>query len=143
MKYGFKFIGQNTKEYSGRFWTTTGHDLDYIFEADGLAYGCEIKNRFEYITREELRIKIRLCHYLGITPLFIVRWAPKSYINEVAASGRGFTLLFETHMYPPGQEDLIAEIRSEFEGLPVDCPKDIPGSILNRFFAWHKRQTTE
>jgi hypothetical protein len=141
MRGGFKLVEENTKEYNGRVWTETAHDLDYVFEADGLAYGCEIKNRFEYIPHVELQIKVKICRHLGIIPLFIVRWAPKSYIEEVARSGEGFTLVFQTHIYPQGLEDLITEIKNEFEGLPVDCPKDIPGSILNRFLAWHRKHS--
>lgn len=71
-----------------------------------------------------------------------MRAAPKSYINEVSQSGGGFTLVFQTHIYPLGQEDLVAEIKEEFEGLPVDCPKDIPNSIINRFLKWHRKQTS-
>lgn len=73
---GFRQAAANTNEYRGRTWTETGHNLDFIFERDDIAYGCEIKNRFEYIDRSEMRLKLRMCKHLGLTPLFIVRSAP-------------------------------------------------------------------
>ena len=73
MNKKFNLLAEGAREWNGRQWTETGHDLDYIFERDGLTYGCEIKNRFEYIGREEMDTKVEMCRFLDIIPLFIVR----------------------------------------------------------------------
>jgi len=137
---GFNFIAENAREYQGQRWEESSNDLDYIFERDGRVYGCEIKNRFGYMQRTEIALKMRICRHLGVTPLFIVRMAPRSYVEEVRTAGPGFTLIFQTHIYAEGHRDLVENIKKEFKGLPVDSPKDLPGSIINRFLKWHQRQ---
>lgn len=137
---GCKFIAKDATEYNGRKWEKSDHNLDYIFELDSRPYGCEIKNRFEYISRKEMETKSELCRFLGLTPLFIVRESPKNYINQIHKDYDGFTLIFRTRIYSPGYEELVREIRDEFHGLPVDCPFDIPGSIVNRFLKWHRNR---
>lgn len=136
---GFIPKGQNVKRYEGKEWTRTGHDLDFILERDGKVYGCEVKNTFDYIDREELGIKLEICEYLGLIPLFIMRFAPKSYIHDLINKKGGFALLFETQIYPFGQEALVKEIK-EVLGLPVDCPASIPSGIIDRFEKWHKKR---
>ena len=46
--------GRNTRTYEGRTWTDTAHDLDFIFERDGAAYGVEVKNTLGYMEHKEL-----------------------------------------------------------------------------------------
>lgn len=137
---GFRLVGENTRRYRDQTWPTSAHDLDFIFERDGLAYGCEIKNRFEYIDRQEMRTKLAMCQHLGIIPLFIMRAAPKSYIHEIWTTTGGFTKVFQTHIFPFGAESLVSDIRHEFPGLPVDCPRDLPNTILDRFVEVHRRR---
>lgn len=136
MMKGFTFVAENARAYGGQEWTETGHDLDFIFARDGIAYGCEIKNRFEYIERDELEIKMAMCHTLGLRPLFIVRAAPGSYIHTVQLAP-GFTKVFVSHIYPFGYMDLVKAIKAEFDGMPVDSPRDLPATILDSFVAWH------
>jgi hypothetical protein len=140
MMNGFRFIAENAREYQGQSLTSddSSSDLDYIFERDGHVYGCEIKNRFGYISRSLLTSKMRICRQLGVTPLFILRMAPKNYIETVRNPGPGFTLIFQTHIYTQGHRQLVEDIKREFQGLPVDCPRDLPGSIINRFLRWHR-----
>jgi len=136
---GFRHVARNANHFQDKKWEATGHDLDFIFERDEIFYGCEIKNRFEYITREEMRLKIRLCKFLGLRPLFILRSAPKNYIYEIRNSG-GFTKIFDWHIYPYGMENLTESIRSEFPGLPAYCVNDLPDTIMRRFVQWHSAQ---
>src|SRR5262250_616192 len=96
---GFRALGRKVRSYGGKNWTATGHDLDCVFERDGIEYGAEIKNTLPYIPRNELRVKLVMCKVLGLRPLFIVRMAPKTYINEVRLEG-GFTLVFQYQLYP-------------------------------------------
>lgn len=135
---GFKQVATNTNEYGGSTWTETGHNLDFIFERDDIVYGCEIKNRFEYIDRPEMRLKLRMCKHLGLTPLFIMRSAPKSYIYEIQQNA-GFAKIYDWHIYPYGFEKLTKEIRTEFRDMPAYCVDELPDTILHAFLRWHER----
>lgn len=140
MQKGFTQVAQDTRSYEGRTWTETNHDLDFIFTRDGVPYGCEIKNRFEYIDQHEKDIKIRMCKELGLRPLFIMRAAPKSYIQEIIEAG-GFAMIFQAHIYAVGFGPLVRDIRREFPGMEVAETKAIPETILNRFLKWHERKS--
>jgi hypothetical protein len=133
---GFMPAGPKINEYKGRRWTKTDHDLDFVFQRDGIEYGCEIKNTLGYIDKEELDIKIEMCDFLNIKPLFIMRYAPKPYIKLIYENG-GFALLFETQIYELGQVELVEKIK-EVTGMPVICTKSIPDGIIDRFEKWHK-----
>ena len=105
---------------------------------DDGGYGVEIKNTQNYISHEELRIKIRLCRHLGIRPLFIMRFAPKSYIEEVRRLG-GFTLLFEDQMYPLSHIKLMRDVRTAL-GLKVQAPRDFKDGDIQRLLNWHDKK---
>ncbi len=135
----FVCVGQDVVEYHGKRWPESGHDLDFVVERDGRAYGTEVKNALDYIDREELRTKIGMCQFFGITPLFIVRAMPKSYVNDYILPARGFALVFGTLMYPFGFTELVREMRDVL-GLPVDCPRAVPAGVVERFLRWHGQQ---
>lgn len=137
-RQGFRAEGVNTHTWNGRTWNETNHNLDRIVTRDGYAYGVEIKNTQNYISREELQTKVRLCKYLQITPLFIMRFAPKSYIHHVIQN-RGFVLLFEEQMYPLGQSALLGEVRSRL-GLKVASPRDVKEGDMQRLLNWHQKR---
>jgi hypothetical protein len=61
---------KKVKKYNDKKWKKTGHDLDFVFMRDGVTYGCEIKNTLGYIDKEELEVKLEMCAYFGIKPLF-------------------------------------------------------------------------
>jgi hypothetical protein len=113
-------------------------NLDRIFERDGIAYGAEIKNTLMYIPPDELAVKLDMCDFLGLTPLFIVRMAPKSYIEQVRRRG-GYTMIFEWQQYPFGAGAFAARVRAEL-GLPVDCRARIEDGTIQRFLRWHAEQ---
>lgn len=48
-RYQFVRLARNVNEYDGKKWEKTGHNLDFIFERDGIAYGLEIKNTLGYM----------------------------------------------------------------------------------------------
>lgn len=135
---GFRAEAQNTNSWNGKTWITTNHNLDRIYTRDGLAYGAEIKNTQNYISRAELQTKIKLAKFLGVIPLFIMRFAPKSYIYEVIQEG-GFVLLFEEQMYPLGHSALLREVR-QLLGLKVASPKDVKDGDIQRLLKWHHRR---
>ena len=135
---GFSPMGKKVKAYKGVTWEKSGHDLDFVFEKDGVAYGCEIKNTLGYIDKEELLIKLEMCGHLGVKPLFIMRWSPKVY-NKMIVDKGGFALIFGSQVYELSLAKLVKELKSEL-GLPVDCPTAIPEGIIERFAGWHERK---
>lgn len=135
---GFLPTGQDVRSYAGREWTKTSHDLDRLYERDGVVYGAEIKNALGYIDREELAIKLEMCRVLDVRPLFIMRMAAKSYVEEIRRAG-GFALLFGWQLYPFGHEDLAKRVRAGLQ-LPVDSPRAIADGTVKRFLDWHVRQ---
>jgi hypothetical protein len=74
------------------------------------------RNTLKYSPSVERETKQAMCVHLGLKPLFIVRWLPKSHINEVVTAG-GFAILFEQQLYPIGQEKLAGKSRKGW-GFP-------------------------
>jgi hypothetical protein len=132
---GFVPVGRETQRNGDLVWTSTGHDLDRIFERDGVRYGTEIKNTLDYIDREQLIVKLAMCEHLHLRPLFVVRFAPKTYVERVRQAG-GFTLVLKYQLYPFGQEAFAREVRERL-GLPVDCPRALYAATVQRLLRWH------
>lgn len=132
---GFLPTARNVKAYGGKEWTANDKNLDRVYERDGIAYGAEVKNTLKYIPREELTVKTKICGHLGLRPLFIVRAAAKSYIQEVRLLG-GFTLVFKYQLYPFGQKPFADHVRQTLR-LPVDSPARIADATVQRFLKWH------
>lgn len=135
---GFIALGKNTNKFEGKEWKDSKHDLDFVVGRDGHVYGCEIKNKWSYIAKTELLIKLEICKYLGIKPLFIMRNSPQSYNWEIYKNG-GYAMIFVAQIYPFGQEKLVEKIKDVL-GLPADCPKAIPSGIIDRFILWHQKR---
>jgi hypothetical protein len=136
-RFGFHANSGKRGSYGGKTWTETGHDLDRVFERDGIAYGAEIKNTLKYVPSEEFAAKLKMCKFLGLRPLFIVRFAPKSYNYKVWEQG-GFSLIFKYQLYPLGQKALADEVKRILR-LPVDCPTRIHDGTVQRLLKWHQR----
>lgn len=136
-KQGFIPTSEKVREYKGKAWTETGHDLDRVYGRDGIVYGCEIKNTLPYIPKEELQVKLNMCKTLEIIPLFIMRMAPKTYNWEIIKAG-GFSLIFKYQLYPFGFTDLVREVRNELR-LSVDCPKAIEIGTIERLKKFHDK----
>jgi hypothetical protein len=117
----FVMRGREVRAFGGREWTETEHDLDFIFERDGLAYGVEVKNTLGYMDQRELRTKMRLSHAIGVRPVFVARMLPRNWILEVRDSG-GFALILKYQLYPWAHRDLANRVREALE-LPVDAPR--------------------
>jgi hypothetical protein len=95
---GFMPVAIKVKECNDKKWIKTNHDLDFVFKRDGIEYGCEIKNTLGYIEKEELDIKIEMCNFFQVKPLFIMRYSPKTY-NKLIYDNGGFALLFVSQIY--------------------------------------------
>lgn len=119
-RVGFQPLAINVRAWEGRTWLATNHDLDRVFMRDGIFYSAEIKNRLSYIPQAEFVAKLQMCEALGLTPLFIARMMPKTYIEEVRRAG-GFSLIMKYQFYPISHRALANQVKAEL-GLPVDCP---------------------
>jgi hypothetical protein len=134
---GFRILGRNVRAVDGRAWTETGHNLDRLItrEADGVRYGVEIKNTLPYIDLDELEIKLRMCAYFGVRPMFIARAMPRNYIYRVQQEG-GFSLILGDQFYPLLAADLARRVRQRLT-LPVAAVRQLSDTALARFFKWH------
>lgn len=137
-RFGFSQGGRNVRQYGGRRWTKTEHNLDFIFTRDGRAYGIEVKNTLPYIHDRELAAKLDMCDALGLFPVFVVRQMPRIWIQDIANRG-GFTLLLKYHLYPLSHKTLANEVRTRL-GLPVDAPRALYDGTMQRFVRWHERK---
>jgi hypothetical protein len=135
-KREFVLKGRNTNEYGGRKWTATDHDFDFVFERDGVPYGAEVKNTLSYMDHDELEMKIKICAFLKVRPLFVVRMLPKPWIKEVVDAG-GFALIMKYQLYPWSHKDLAKRVNATF-GLPVDAPRALYEGTVERFVRWHE-----
>lgn len=133
----FVMRGRNTRDHGGRSWTASGHNLDFIFEKEGNAYGVEVKNTLGYMDYEEFKTKIRMCEFLGIRPVFAARMLPKAWIHEVISNG-GYALIMKYQLYPWTHKELANRVAREL-GLPVDAPKSLKDGTMQRFLKWHEK----
>lgn len=139
LKRNFKFQGENINKYKGKEWTETEHNLDFIIEKDNIVYGCEVKNKFEYIDGDELDIKVDICEELEIKPLIVMRDSPKSYNYERIIQRGGFALLYKYKIFPLDQKKLVKKIK-KYLNLPVVCYRAIPQGDIERFIKWHEKR---
>lgn len=134
----FKLIARNANEYLGKKWTASSHDVDFVYEKDGFAYGVEVKNSLAYMREEELNLKMQLCEVVGVTPMFVVRYMPKTWFHRVQQAG-GYVLMLKYQMYPLSHVELARAVREEL-GLPIQAPAALWESTVQRFTAWHDRR---
>ena len=126
-KLGLERVARDTKSYQGRTWTETNHDLDFIFEGNCEAFGVEVKNTFDYMPDDELDIKLNMCAYLGIRPLFFVRNRKYSQWKR-ANDYNGLIFMFQSKVFPPGQDQIVKSIWEEMR-LPVAIWRDWPDGV--------------
>ena len=131
----FVMRGRNTREFEGRAWEASDHNLDFIFERDGSAYGVEVKNTLSYMDYQEFKTKVELCSCLAVRPVLAVRMLPKTWIHELNLAG-GFALILKYQMYPWGHRDLAKRVAGELR-LPVDSPRALSDGTMQRFLNWH------
>jgi hypothetical protein len=133
----FVMRGRNTREYEGTSWIGSGHNLDFIFERDGEAYGVEVKNTLGYMDYEEFRMKIGLCQFLGIRPVFACRMLPRTWTTELISAG-GYGMIMKYQLYPWTHKELAKRVAGELD-LPVDAPKALYEGTMHRFLEWHRK----
>lgn len=133
----FVMRGRNTRKFGSKVWQETDHNLDFIFEKDGQGYGVEVKNTLGYMQYEEFQVKLRMCQFLGIRPIFAVRMLPKTWIFELAASG-GYAMILKYQLYPWAHKSLARRVADEL-GLPVDAPRSLYEATTDRLLKWHRK----
>jgi hypothetical protein len=126
----FVMRGRNVRQSGQRVWTETEHNLDFIFERDGKSYGVEVKNTLPYMKYDEFQLKLRMCHFLGLNPIFAVRMMPKTWIFELSTAG-GYAMISKYQLYPWTHKALARRVAVEL-GLPVDAPRAIFETTTNR-----------
>ena len=133
----FQFVhqGENTREFNGKAWEKSEHDLDFIFERDSIGYGIEVKNTLNYMDYKEFKIKVNLCKHLGIRPVFAVRMIPKTWIKELIDAG-GYAMILKYQLYPLSHQELAKKMVRELN-LPVDTPRSIQQGTMDKFLHWH------
>lgn len=131
----FRLLARNASEHAAARWTESSHDVDFIYEKDSLAYGVEVKNSLAYMREDELNLKMRLCQTIDVTPLFVVRFMPKSWFHRVQQAG-GYVLMLKYQLYPLSHVELARAVREEL-GLPVQAPTALWDSTIRRFTDWH------
>ncbi len=133
----FVMTGHNTRKYGNLEWEETQHNLDFIFDRDGAAYGLEVKNTLSYMDEKEFDVKIRLCEHLGIRPVFAVRMLPKTWMKKLIDRG-GYGMILKYQLYPWTHVELARRVAREL-GLPVDAPRALADGTMDRFLKWHAK----
>jgi hypothetical protein len=114
--------------YNDITWTNTNHDLDFVFEKEGIAYGIEVKNTLGYMDVKEFVTKIRVSLHLGLKPVFAVRSLPRTWAEALIQAG-GYAMIMQYQFYPWNHMQLASEIREKLL-LPVDTPRRIEDGTM-------------
>ena len=102
-----RFEGRNTNEYQGKKWTSTDHNLDFIASKDGIAYGIEVKNTFDYIDDKDSTSRCFRCVLtLGIIPVCIFRFARYDYLTKIKQVG-GQIFMYRSKLFPLWAQEQI------------------------------------
>ena len=107
--------------------------------------GVEIKNTLAVISIKDIREKIEICNFLGLTPVFAGRWLGP-HIHHLEASN-GFAWIFNSQLYPLGYKRLVQDISKSLslysrktnsieKYFPVTVSGDLPQDSVRQFEAW-------
>jgi len=140
-KNQFKIIGRNINTFRGKAWSKSDKNLDFIIEKDGISYGVEIKNRFDYMQQDEFEEKVEMCQFLGLLPVFPIRCPSELHYAQMKDCG-GLALKFKTRIFPPGFQGLVTDIWNNFR-LPVNIWEEILPSIETVFLNYHHNNIRE
>jgi len=130
----FVLMAEEANQYKGVKWEETKHDLDLIFERDGIGYGIEVKNTLGYLDVDEFILKTQMALKIGVKPIFAVRALPKTWVWALIQAG-GYAMIMTYQFYPWTHKEIADRIRSTL-GLPVDTPKRIEQGTMDRFEKW-------
>ena len=134
-KHQFNILERHTNAFEGKTWTKSSRNLDFIIQKDGINYGVEVKNRFDYMEQDEFEEKLELCQYLGLLPMFPIR-CPSDQQYAQMQTCNGLALKFKTRIFPPGFQNLVTDIWNNFR-LPVNIWEEIKTPVENIFLNYH------
>jgi hypothetical protein len=134
-KNNFQIVGRDTNIFRGKMWTRSDKNLDFIIEKDGISYGVEVKNTFDYMPPDEFGEKVDMCQFLGLLPVFPLRCpSPQQY--ALMGQVDGLALEFKARIFPPGNQKLVTQVWNHFR-LPVAIWANILPSIEKIFLNFH------
>jgi hypothetical protein len=140
-KYQFNIIGRHTNSIKNKIWTESDRNLDFIIQKEGISYGVEVKNRFDYMEQNEFEEKLEICQYLGLLPMFPIR-CPSDQQYAQMQMCNGLALKFKTRIFPPGFQNLVTDIWNNFR-LPVNIWEEIKTPIVNIFLHYHYKNVNQ
>ncbi len=140
-KNQFKIVDINTNKFRNKTWRKSDKNLDFIIEKDGINYGVEIKNTFDYMPQDEFAEKLNMCQFLKLVPVFPLR-SPSPQQYPLMKDINGLALKFKTRIFPPGNQKLVTEIWNHFR-LPVRIWAEIPLRVETVFLNYHHRYLTQ
>jgi hypothetical protein len=91
--------------------------------------------------KDEFGVKLDMCKFLGLVPLWILRNAPAVQFEQIKPYN-GFILKFKAQMYPPGQEPLVRDMWEKMR-LPASVWKEVPEKSANIFLRQHERRISK
>ncbi len=140
-KQGFTIVGVHTNKYKNKKYSKSNNNLDFIAEhrSGRLTIGVEVKNTISMVDKKEVDIKVQMCDFLGITPVFATRWL-EPYTKLIDDKG-GFSWTFKTQLYPPYVNALTKTLSKRLH-LPVNVETKLPPESVQLFHNWVKKQTT-
>ncbi|MCI3950715.1 MAG: putative metal-dependent hydrolase [Burkholderiales bacterium] len=133
----FVMRGRNASVYGTRVWESTAHDFDFIFERDSVSYGVEVKNTLGYMAYDEWKVKMQICAFLRIKPVFAARMLPKSWINEIIQGG-GYAMILKYQLYPIAHRELAPFVSLSHRRITLTVR---PGSSRSKRAALQRMKT--
>jgi hypothetical protein len=143
----FNIISKNSNEFDGQRWKRSASNLDIIatHKVKNLKIGVEIKNTLDVISIKDIREKIEICNFLGLTPVFAVRWLGP-HIHQLEGN-KGFAWIFKSQLYPLGYKRLVHDISESLslysrktnsieKHFPVTVSGDLPQDSVRQFEDW-------
>jgi hypothetical protein len=130
-------VERHANSYRGKEWPDSKHNSDFIFEKDSVAYGVEVKNQLRSPDYEEMKRTMKMCEFHGVRPVFVVRMMPKNWVYEVRQAG-GFVLILKYQLYRLSHRPIAKRVPGEL-GLPLDSPRELKDSTMERFLKWHRK----
>lgn len=112
---------QGVSEYKGRK-ATTGHNIEFVAEKDGIEYGVEVKNRLPY--PDDLYWKLLVCVDLQVVPLIIARWLNPGQPRIIEALGGAKPFVYKSAIYAKTYEPIVDKVKSIL-GYPIDAREDV------------------
>lgn len=131
----FKILSENTNEFEGKKWQDSNHTLDLIAKHDkkDVRIGVEVKNSLDLMPKGELDIKLKMCKFFEIIPVFACRWI-RPFFQTIQREG-GFPWEFKKQIYPFGQEKMVQSLQKRLK-LPVQVSGELPSHSVKNFKNW-------